>query len=354
MIPTFHYALRPNGFLFLGTSENIGQFRDLFAPIDQKQRIFRKRDEATPSTRLPMVVRGLQSAGSLTELRTRRPASGAIALRQMVQTHVLERFTPPHVVVNRDGDLVYFSSRTGRYLEPAPGQPTRQLLVMVRKGLRLDLRTLFREALESNRPVSRPGAAVEDEDGRVQFVTLTIEPLDQAEDEPLFLILFTDEGPTLSREEAANRSVVLTDGQSIQLERELRDTRERLQALVEEYETALEELKSSNEELQSVNEEFQSTNEELEASKEELQSLNEELHTVNAELSGKVDSLDRANSRPAEPVRQHQRGDRVPGPRAADRELHARRRPRPAYPSRRSRPADHRPVRPGATALAGG
>jgi two-component system, chemotaxis family, CheB/CheR fusion protein len=112
----------------------------------------------------------------------------------------------------------------------------------------------------------------------------------------LVLVLFTDQGAPLSREEAAAQNETERPGAAEQLERELRDTRERLQSLIEEYETALEELKSSNEELVSVNEELQSTNEELEASKEELQSLNEELHTVNQELSGKVDELDHANA----------------------------------------------------------
>jgi two-component system CheB/CheR fusion protein len=109
-------------------------------------------------------------------------------------------------------------------------------------------------------------------------------------------VLFTDQGPVLSREEAMHRAHATQDGAAQQMERELRETRERLQSMIEEYETALEELKSSNEELVSVNEEMQSTNEELEASKEELQSVNEELHTVNAELTGKVDALDRANA----------------------------------------------------------
>jgi two-component system CheB/CheR fusion protein len=109
------------------------------------------------------------------------------------------------------------------------------------------------------------------------------------------LVLFADEGPALSREEALNRAHTAQDGAALRLEDELRETRERLQSLIEEYETAVEELKASNEELVSLNEELQSTNEELEASKEELQSVNEELQTVNIELSGKVEALDRAN-----------------------------------------------------------
>jgi two-component system, chemotaxis family, CheB/CheR fusion protein len=128
------------------------------------------------------------------------------------------------------------------------------------------------------------------------MITPTVEPLRERDGgEPLYLVLFADEGPTLSREEALGRSQVTQDGAALRLEAELRETRERLQSLIEEYETALEELKASNEELVSLNEEMQSANEELEASKEELQSVNEELQTVNLELNAKVEALDRAN-----------------------------------------------------------
>ena len=294
VIPTFHYSLRVGGFLFLGSSENVSQFLDLFTPLNKKHRIFHKREDVTSIVRLPLIVRDLRpSQGSLAP---RRASSNGLSLRQAVHTQVLDRFAPPHVVVNRDGDVVYFSARTGKYLEAAPGLPNRQLLTMARKGLRLDLRTLIREAVETSLVAMRGGIPVEGEDGRVQIVTLTVEPLADNDGDPVYLVLFTDEGPTVSREEAAARGQSSRDGASVELEEELRETRERLQSLVEEYETALEELKSSNEELQSVNEEFQSTNEELEASREELQSVNEELHTVNAELTGKVDALDRANA----------------------------------------------------------
>jgi two-component system CheB/CheR fusion protein len=131
----------------------------------------------------------------------------------------------------------------------------------------------------------------------MQMVTLTVEPLRDGTDreEPLYFVIFADNGPALSREDALGR-IRAQDGAALHLEHELRETRERLQSLIEEYETALEELKSSNEELVSVNEELQSTNEELEASKEELQSVNEELQTVNVELQNKVEALDRAHA----------------------------------------------------------
>jgi two-component system CheB/CheR fusion protein len=129
------------------------------------------------------------------------------------------------------------------------------------------------------------------------MVDITVEPLAERHGEdPLYIVLFSDRGPPLSVEEARGGNPAVESGAALLLEQELRDTKERLQSLIEEYETALEELRSSNEELLSVNEELQSSNEELEASKEELQSLNEELNTVNAELTQKIDALDRANS----------------------------------------------------------
>ena len=296
VIPTFHYALRPGGYLFLGTSENVGQFSELFTPLDKKNRVFRSREDVSTTARVPLVVSGLRPAPFPMSLTERGKSLAGIALRQAVEAQVLDRFAPAHVVVNRDGDIVYYSSRTGKYIEPMAGAPTRQLLTMAKKGLRLDLRALLREAVETERRINRDGIAVEAEDGRVQIVDLSVEPLSETnEDDRLFLIVFREVGPVLSREQVTQRAAV-PDETAVHLERELRETRERLQSLIEEYETALEELKSSNEELVSVNEELQSTNEELEASKEELQSVNEELHTVNAELNGKVDALDRSNA----------------------------------------------------------
>ena len=294
VIPTFHYSLRPNGYLFLGTSENVSQHSDLFAPVDKAQRIFRAREDGRGRLPLPVSLSTPRSPNS-------RPAGlgfgQGMPLRQAVEHHVLERLTPPHVVVNAESDVVFYSSRTGKYLEAAAGAPSRSVLAMARRGVRLELRTALRDAMEGGQTVVRDKVALEADDDHVQFVTLTVEPLaGRGGEEPLFLISFADNGPALSREAALTRSHGDPDEAVAYLERELRDTRDRLQSMIEEYETALEELKSSNEELVSVNEELQSTNEELEASKEELQSLNEELQTVNMELGHKVDDLDQSNS----------------------------------------------------------
>ncbi len=293
VIPTFRYALRPGGYLFLGSSENVSQHSDLFAPLDKAHRIFRAREDGRARIPLPLAINTPRSPSAPS---AGPPRSASVPLRQSVEAHVLERIAPPHVVVNADGEAVYYSARTGKYLEAAAGTPSRAILSMARRGLRLELRSALREATEGGRTSVRESVPMDADDGRVQMVTLTVDPMDdRGGPEALFLITFADSGPVLSREDALMRAHSHPDGAVAHLEQELREARDRLQSMIEEYETALEELKSSNEELVSVNEELQSTNEELEASKEELQSLNEELQTVNGELSHKVDALDQSN-----------------------------------------------------------
>ncbi|MGD6450567.1 PAS domain-containing protein, partial [Xanthomonas citri pv. citri] len=130
--------------------------------------------------------------------------------RQLVESHVIERFAAPHVVVDRDGDIVHYSSRTGKYLEAPVGLPSRQLLTLARRGLRLDLRSALREAIETRRPARRENLAIEGEEGRVQLASITVEPLMQGDGaEPLLLVLFHDQGPSLSRAAIAVRDAKL-------------------------------------------------------------------------------------------------------------------------------------------------
>ena len=297
ILPTFHYALRPGGYLFLGTSESVSQYADLFSPVDKKHRIFRSRDDAAALVKVPKLPHAFGLKAGAHGLTSERRKLSGIGIRQMVDAQVLERHAPPHVVVNGDEEVIYYSARTGKYLEQPSGAPSRQLLTIARKGLLLDLRIAFNEARETKRRSTRKSISLDTDDGRVQLITVTVEPIaDHREHDPLYLILFTDEEPAVAREEVNMLAASQSNEALLHLERELRETKERLQGMVEEYETSVEELKSSNEELVSVNEELQSANEELEASKEELQSLNEELHTINTELSTKVEDLDRSNT----------------------------------------------------------
>ncbi|WP_372622923.1 CheR family methyltransferase [Falsiroseomonas sp.] len=297
VIPMFHYALRPGGFLFLGISETVARHIELFAPEDKAHRIYRRRDDVSPTVRVPMTVRGLAISGPQARMSHHNSQGRAAGLRQIVEAAIFEHFVSPHLVVNGEGSVVYQSAHLGKYLEPATGVPSRHLLAMARFGLRLDLRAALRKAAETRSRVVYPHVEIEVEDRR-QAISLTVEPLPARDGgERLFLVLFSDLGPPSPRPEVpAEAAEASGDDASGWAERELRDTRERLQSVTEEYDAATEELTSANEEMVSVNEELQSTNEELETSKEELQSVNEELRATNLELTGKIEELDRANA----------------------------------------------------------
>lgn len=297
VLPIFHYALRPGGFLFLGKSETIGRFSELFSGVDKKNCIYQARETGAP-VRMPPFINGFQPAPFVRRLPESATASGGAQLRQTAEACIAEKFGPPHVVVNEEGDIVHYSSRTGKYLEAPFGAPTRQLLTLARKELRLDLRAALRAAIETRQPAAREAIAFETSDRTVEKVVVTVEPLpDRPDGHPLFLVAFVDVQPHSegASDPGAAAALPHDSDRATQAEFELRDMRERLQGTIEEYETALEELKSANEELVSLNEELQSSNEELESTKEELQSLNEELQTVNHELCGKIEELDRAN-----------------------------------------------------------
>lgn len=294
VLPIFHYALRQGGFLFLGMSETIGRFSDLFSAVDKKNCVFQARGTGSPR-RMPMFDGGGFQNVFLGHVHSvASSAANGVQLRQIVETRIADRFSPPHVVVNSEGEIVHFSPRTRKFLEVPAGAPTRQLLTSALKELRLDLRSALHEAVETRRTVTRENLAFQNDRGVTERASVTVEPVPyDSSEEPLFLVVFDERGPAeVKPTPGAGES---PDGLA-DSDRELRDTRERLQGTIEEYESALEELKSSNEELISLNEEMQSSNEELESSKEEMQSLNEELQTVNHELSAKIEDLDRANA----------------------------------------------------------
>ncbi|MEO5372761.1 MAG: PAS domain-containing protein [Alphaproteobacteria bacterium] len=295
VIPLFHYALRSGGFLFLGPSENIGQHGALFSPIDKKHRVFQRRSQVARTMVFPLLPQSGWLMRQPRDVATNDTTSQDLARR--VESRMIEKHAPAHVVVNRDGEVVHFSAHTGRYLEAPAGAPSSNLMSMVRDGLRHAVRSTLQETIESRGTVTREGITF-DVDGGQQTVSLVVEPINEpGREEGLWLCVFRDVGPTRFNDRPAQPVDQPAHDQSVtQLERELQQTRERLQTAEEEHVSSLEELKSANEELQSVNEELQSTNEELATSKEELQSVNEELQTVNIELMTKVEETDRANS----------------------------------------------------------
>jgi two-component system, chemotaxis family, CheB/CheR fusion protein len=295
IVPLFHYALRPSGYLFLGLSENVSRHADLFNAVDRKNRIFRRRDLATrPALAFGQIIaNGIRTgAGSGNDRGTTWQRSD---LLRTVSNAILERFAPAFVVINEEGEALQFSAGTGKYLQVPPGPPSRDLLAMARPGLRADLRAVLHQARISGRRVTRDRVAVQS-NGGLQAITLAVEPITVGS-ETVFGVVFADSAPLRAQDTAASGDRPAgEDSATRQIEQELQETKERLQSTIEELETANEEFRSSNEELLSVNEELQSANEELETSKEELQSVNEELQTVNAELNNKIEELDRANS----------------------------------------------------------
>lgn len=295
----FHYALHPGGYLFLGPSESLTGSPEMFHVVDRKHRIFQRGAtvtrvvEALPdalSARRP-IGRGAAAAGA--------PPSAQQALVTALERVLLDRYAPAWVVINARAEALHFSTRTGKYLEPAPGAPSTDVVQMARPGLRLDLRAAIHKAVRTGETVVHQNVLVET-NGEEQRITLLVRPVTElGADSGLFLVVFQEVGPPQSRGEAGTGDAAAptsVDSVVQQLESELRTTKDHLQATVEEVETSNEELKSANEELLATNEELQSSNEELQTSKEELQSINEELETINAELSGKVRELDQANS----------------------------------------------------------
>ena len=290
LIPSFHYALKPGGVLFLSPSESIGNHTELFSPIDRKWKFYIAINTAA-STRvlltspLAWTVGGGGKAPEESMQKTKEPNFAELTRRVLIQC-----FAPASVVTDLKGDTLYVHGETGKYLRPALGQPSLSIIEMAREGLELELRTAIHHAATDN--VATLGREIQVKtNGDFTTVALSVRPLPNPHGgDGLLLVSFQDvPQPPKTKHKRATTPVEL--GRIDELERELNYTRENLQATIEGQQASNEELKSTNEELQSTNEELQSTNEELETSKEELQSVNEELITVNAELQAKIEQL---------------------------------------------------------------
>ena len=307
LIPLFHYALNQGSYLFLGTSETVGEFNDLFAVHDRKAKIYQRKDSYHSLHRsavgrfLPPVT-AMQIAHPQVTGKGKSTFSVKPPLRELTEQALLRQVAPAAALVNSDGDILYLHGRTGRYLELTPGETgVSNILKMARDGLRRDLTTALHNAVAGREIVCFPGLRVKT-NGDFSMVNLTIQPVlgitGAAVDTPLYLVVLEDAPEALAASVIEPASGAKTDDSAHidKLQQELHAKEEYLQTANEELETSNEELKSSNEEMQSVNEELQSTNEELETSKEELQSVNEELATVNTELQTKVGDLSRVNN----------------------------------------------------------
>jgi two-component system CheB/CheR fusion protein len=298
LIPLFHYSLSPGGVLFLGSAETVGRFTDLFASLGGKTRLYRRTESAMraepiefPSSFAPYVP---------AETAARPEMKTPLSLQSLADQLVLEHYSPPAVLVNDKGDILYVSGRTGKYLEPAAGKANWNIFAMAREGLRYELTTAFQKVLRQKGAVALKGLRIGTNGGE-HFVNLTVQRLE--EPEPLrgsVMIVFADAAAPLETKAPGRLGkhwkASVRNARLAELEQKHQQVCLELQTTREDMQASQEELRSANEEMQSTNEEMQSTNEELTTSKEEMQSLNEELQTVNAELQVRVDELSRSNN----------------------------------------------------------
>jgi two-component system CheB/CheR fusion protein len=295
--PLLHYALNPNGFLFLGSSENVGSPSDLFETIDARNRIFTRLPSAT---NVPIDFGAAIGAGAHAPFQVREvagPLWNALDVQKEADRVLLTRFAPVGVVADETMTVLQFRGRTAPYLEPAPGMASLDVFRMLREGLLAEVRSATAQAKTENVAVTRDGLRMSDgtttRTVRVEVIPFRVPPTGVR----FFLILFQEsavaEKPSPAPTEVA---AVAADTQVTQLQQEIGALREYLQSVIEEQESTNEELKSANEEILSANEELQSTNEELQTAKEEAQSANEELATVNDELRHRNAELARVNN----------------------------------------------------------
>jgi two-component system CheB/CheR fusion protein len=307
IIPILHYALKPSGFLVLGSSESVSAFPDLFSTVDKKHKIYAKKSVASrlhydfAQSYYPAHAAGGGPDVSRKVLKTPAPARDELEVHAEADRVVLKHYAPVGVVINSAMDVVQFRGRTTPYLEPAPGKPSLNLMKLARNGLALELRTLIGTARKKDIPVRKEGVPF-DGNGQKRFLDLSVTPLGEKGQEKeqsenrFYLVLFEDATPqlTLPAEAALPRKTKsgAADRQEVErLKQELANAQDALRAAIESEDSMKEEFQSANEEILSANEELQSSNEELETSKEELQSTNEELNTLNTELRNKNTEL---------------------------------------------------------------
>jgi len=293
LIETFHFALRPGGYLFLGGSETAEGASDLFAPFDKAARIYESR---TVATRLaPPTIDAPVAAPPRSDVRFPEMRPPERQTPADLHQRLLEQYSPPSIVVTEDYQIVHVSESAARYLIVPPGEPSRDLLRLLRPELRVDVRTALHQAVRERASVAVRDVPLDADGARV---SVSVRPVLRDDDPPrgFLLVLFEPSNETDAAPRAHLRLIAPSEAPVTQLEEELERVRRQLAATVEQYESQVEEAKASNEELQAMNEELRSAAEELETSKEELQSVNEELTTVNQELKTKIDELATTNN----------------------------------------------------------
>lgn len=303
VLSTFHYCLNEPGFLLLGRTENVASRQPFFSTVDKANKIFLR---APGTSRLTFPALKESTAGTRPPLQavSMKPSQSAGDVAKYADSLLLSTYAPAGVVVNEQMEILQYRGKTGPYIEAPPGKPQTHLLKMVRNGLATELRALFKQAKDQSTTARRERVRFE-QDGKRRTCNLVVIPMRalSVSKDRLFIVLFEEVKSTIpvqgqigsKKRGLSQRDLRKEELKSVQLESELRDTKEYLQSLIEENQRTNEAFNAANEELISGNEELQSMNEELETAKEELQSTNEELTTVNDELQSRNQELSKVN-----------------------------------------------------------
>ncbi|MCB0554596.1 MAG: PAS domain-containing protein [Phaeodactylibacter sp.] len=295
LLGLFYYCINPNGIMVLGSSETPGTQSALFKPVDTKLKIYKR----SATIWAPELI-DFPASFSRTEpgqMDNSIPPHVNANIQMFADQLLLQHFSPVGVLVNENGDIIYTSGRTGKYLEPAVGKANLNIFAMLLEGLRNEFPVAFRKTIKTKEPVVLHHIKVT-ANGHTQTVNVNIQWIDKPSPlNGMIMIVFTDVPENTAAHPLENKEKKTSSGiTDSEFEKELQHVREEMQSALEEMQTSEEELKTTNEELQSTNEELQSTNEELTTSKEEMQSMNEELQTVNAELQSKIDDFSRVDN----------------------------------------------------------
>ncbi|MEI8204311.1 MAG: chemotaxis protein CheB [Bacteroidota bacterium] len=295
LMSLFHYSLNSGGVMLLGSAENENSQNNQFTIVDAKLKFYKRSVDGTNSELLDFPSSFIQNKKKLIE--DIKPVKTVENIQTLADQLLLQHYAPASVMINSEGDILYITGRTGKYLEPSAGKANWNIYAMAREGLRNELLTAIRKVKQNFEPLKLLNLKI-GTNGGTQLVDVTLQQIEKpVAIRGTIMLVFKDVAQIIKPKTRKSKTgVQQISTREQELERELQRANEELQSTREEMQTTQEELKSTNEEMQSTNEELQSTNEELTTSKEEMQSLNEELQTVNIELQSKISDFMMSNN----------------------------------------------------------
>ncbi|RYY58975.1 MAG: PAS domain S-box protein, partial [Chitinophagaceae bacterium] len=294
VMDTLHFALTPGRYLFIGSSESIDGSSDLYLPVAKEFHIYQSRAVVSRPFPVPDKFPSHYPAEvSIENIHAPKKSASTRLTYNELHQRLLEQYAPPSIVVNQDFDIVHVSEKAGKYMQILGGEPSNNILKLIRPELRLELRSALYQATRQQKNLEVRNLKLKD---TTELVDIHVRPVFKSDEIAQgFILVVIDDSKGKTGEDVIP-GVTGPNPIAEHLEDELERSKVQLRSSVEQYEVQTEELKASNEELQAMNEELRSAAEELETSKEELQSINEELLTVNQELKVKIEELFQSNN----------------------------------------------------------